>query len=81
MHPGGPKILDVVEEQLDLPPDALAASRDVLSAYGNCSSPTVLLVLDALRRRSHPPRNVVLLAFGPGLTLYVTLLQGPTLAA
>jgi hypothetical protein len=24
---------------------------------------------------------VVLLAFGPGLTLYVTLLQSPTLAA
>ena len=81
VHPGGPKILDVVEEQLGLPPDALAASRGVLSAYGNCSSPTVLLVLDALRRRSHPPCNMVLLAFGPGLTLYVALLQGPTLAA
>src|SRR5918997_35322 len=46
VHPGGPKILDVVQEQLGLPPDALAASRGVLSAYGNCSSPTVLLVLD-----------------------------------
>ena len=78
---GGPKILDVVQEQLGLPPDALAASRGVLSAYGNCSSPTVLLVLDALRRRPHPPRHVVMLAFGPGLTLYVSLLQGPTLAA
>ena len=81
VHPGGPKILDVVQEQLGLPPDALAASRGVLSAYGNCSSPTVLLVLDALRRRPHPPRHVVMLAFGPGLTLYVSLLQGPTLAA
>jgi predicted naringenin-chalcone synthase len=81
VHPGGPKILDVVEEQLELPPDALAASRGVLSAYGNCSSPTVLLVLDALRRRPHPPRRVVMLAFGPGLTLYASLLEGPTLAA
>ncbi len=80
VHPGGPKILDVVEEHLGLPPEALAASRGVLSAYGNCSSPTVLLVLDALRRRPRPPRNVVMLAFGPGLTLYVTLLEGPTLA-
>jgi alpha-pyrone synthase len=75
VHPGGPKILDVVEEQLGLPAEALAASRGVLSAYGNCSSPTVLLVLDALRRRAQPPRHVVMLAFGPGLTLYVTLLQ------
>jgi predicted naringenin-chalcone synthase len=80
VHPGGPKILDVVEEQLELAPDALGASRGVLSAYGNCSSPTVLLVLDALLRREAPPRRVVMLAFGPGLTLYVTLLEGPTLA-
>ena len=80
VHPGGPKILDVVEEELELAPDALAASRAVLSEYGNCSSPTVLLVLDALRRRRLPPRYVVMLAFGPGLTLYVTLLGGPTLA-
>jgi predicted naringenin-chalcone synthase len=80
VHPGGPKILDVVEQELELAPDALDASRAVLSEYGNCSSPTVLLVLDALRRRRHPPRHVVMLAFGPGLTLYVTLLEGPTLA-
>ena len=78
VHPGGPKILDVVQEHLGLGADDLAASRGVLSAYGNCSSPTVLLVLDALRRRPVPPRNVVLLAFGPGLTLYVALLQAPT---
>jgi predicted naringenin-chalcone synthase len=80
VHPGGPKILDVVEQELGLPADALDASRGVLSEFGNCSSPTVLLVLDALRRRPQPPRNVVMLAFGPGLTLYVTLLEGPTLA-
>jgi predicted naringenin-chalcone synthase len=79
VHPGGPRILETVEEQLGLGPDALAASRSVLSAYGNCSSPTVLLVLDALRRREIPPRRVVMLAFGPGLTLYGALLEGPTL--
>ena len=80
VHPGGPKILDVVGDRLGLAPDALAASRSVLSTYGNCSSPTVLLVLDALRRRPVPPRRVVMLAFGPGLTLYGALLDGPTLA-
>jgi predicted naringenin-chalcone synthase len=81
VHPGGPKILDVVQERLDLPDTALAESRSVLSAHGNCSSPTVLLVLDALRRRPVPPRSTVMLAFGPGLTLYVTLLEGSTLRA
>ncbi|MGX6603634.1 type III polyketide synthase [Micromonosporaceae bacterium Da 78-11] len=75
VHPGGPKILDVVQKHLDLDDQALAASRAVLAAYGNCSSPTVLLVLDELRRRPTPPRRVVMLAFGPGLTLYATLLE------
>jgi predicted naringenin-chalcone synthase len=74
VHPGGPKILDVVQEQLALPPEALAASRGVLASYGNCSSSTVLLVLEALRRRPLPPRRLVMLAFGPGLTLYAALL-------
>ncbi|WP_127543760.1 type III polyketide synthase [Actinoplanes sp. OR16] len=81
VHPGGPKILDVVQERLELDDAALSASREVLAAYGNCSSPTVLLVLDALRRRKDPPRRIVMLAFGPGLTLYVTLLEGLTLGA
>ncbi|HET9517483.1 MAG TPA: type III polyketide synthase [Actinoplanes sp.] len=75
VHPGGPKILDVVEEQLELPAEALAASRATLAAYGNCSSPTVLLVLAALGRRPVPPRRVLMLAFGPGLTLYAVLLE------
>jgi predicted naringenin-chalcone synthase len=81
VHPGGPRILDVVQEQLGLPASALAESRSVLAGHGNCSSPTVLLVLDELRRRPVPPRSTVMLAFGPGLTLYVTLLEGSTLRA
>ena len=80
VHPGGPKILDVVEERLGLPPEALGASRGVLASYGNCSSATVLLVLDALRGRPVPPRRVVMLAFGPGLTLYGALLSEPASA-
>ncbi|MDI6103822.1 type III polyketide synthase [Actinoplanes sp. NEAU-A12] len=81
VHPGGPKILDVVQERLGLDGAALAESRGVLAAHGNCSSPTVLLVLDELRRRPAPPKRIVMLAFGPGLTLYVTLLEGSTLGA
>ncbi|MEU1605310.1 type III polyketide synthase [Micromonospora matsumotoense] len=75
VHPGGPRILNVVERELDLPPDALAASRAVLDEHGNCSSPTVLLILDRLLRAAVPPRWIVLLAFGPGLTLYAALLE------
>ena len=54
----------------------LAASRAVLAARGNCSSPTVLLILDELTRHGSADGPVVALAFGPGLTLYAALLDG-----
>jgi alkylresorcinol/alkylpyrone synthase len=77
VHPGGPRILDVVGDRLDLPAGALDASRETLRRHGNCSSATALLVLDELRR-TRPPRPggyLVVMAFGPGLTLYATLLR------
>ncbi|HKD98930.1 MAG TPA: 3-oxoacyl-[acyl-carrier-protein] synthase III C-terminal domain-containing protein [Micromonosporaceae bacterium] len=75
VHPGGPRILEVIETELALPPPALAESRGVLAEHGNCSSPTVLMVLDAITRRPAPPGSVLMLAFGPGLTLYTALLS------
>ena len=79
VHPGGPAILDTVQRELDLPPQALAASRSVLARHGNCSSPTVLLVLDELLRAGTLDGGgpVVAMAFGPGLTLYAALLDSP----
>jgi predicted naringenin-chalcone synthase len=75
VHPGGPKILDVVRDRLGLPESAIAESRATLATHGNCSSATVLMIIDALHRRpGGPPRRVVALAFGPGLTLYATLM-------
>ena len=77
VHPGGPRILDVIGEQLDLAATDLAGSRHVLAEHGNCSSATVLLVLDELvhARVAEPGRYIVAMAFGPGLTLYAALLQ------
>lgn len=77
VHPGGPKILDTVQRECDLPAEALRPSREVLAERGNCSSPTVLLVLDRLRARGavREGGHVVALAFGPGLTLYAALLR------
>jgi predicted naringenin-chalcone synthase len=71
VHPGGPRILDVVRDELGLPEERLAASRRVLAEHGNCSSATVLLVLQELADVDGP---VVVMAFGPGLTLYAALL-------
>ena len=72
VHPGGPRILDVVRDTLGLTEDQVAASRRVLAEHGNCSSATVLLVLDELADVDGP---VVAMAFGPGLTLYAALLM------
>ncbi|HLZ77917.1 MAG TPA: type III polyketide synthase [Sphingomonas sp.] len=66
VHAGGRSILDAVEHALDLPGDALAASRSVLRRYGNMSSATLMFVLADLMER--PARSDgVAMAFGPGL--------------
>lgn len=75
VHPGGPRILDAIEDGLGLDPSALATSRKVLAEHGNCSSATVLLVLQEILAAGPPPGPVVALAFGPGLTLYGALLE------
>jgi predicted naringenin-chalcone synthase len=72
VHPGGPKIISAVEESLELAPEALAVSRGVLADYGNMSSPTILFVLDRLRKQN-APRPCVALGFGPGLVAEVGL--------
>jgi alkylresorcinol/alkylpyrone synthase len=75
VHPGGPRILDVVADRLSLPPVMLAVSRGVLADFGNCSSATILLLLERLRPSLALGDHVVAMAFGPGLTLYAALLR------
>lgn len=66
IHPGGPKILASVEESLGLPTGITDVSRRVLAGHGNMSSPTVLFILNELRK-AKAPRPCVALGFGPGL--------------
>jgi alpha-pyrone synthase len=66
VHAGGRSILDAVEGALDLPAEALAASRSVLARFGNMSSATLMFVLADLIDRPGLPDGIAL-AFGPGL--------------
>jgi predicted naringenin-chalcone synthase len=77
VHPGGPRILDVVADRLELDSDALSPSRAVLDRHGNCSSVTVFLVVEEIRRTRHLRlgSHTVALDFGPGLTLHAALLR------
>ena len=73
IHPGGPRVLDATAEALGLPAEALAVSRQTLAELGNLSSPTILFLLERLRRSS-APRPVLALGFGPGLAAEAVLL-------
>jgi predicted naringenin-chalcone synthase len=68
VHPGGRSILDAVEKGLELPADALAASREVLSCFGNMSSATVMFVLQRMMEQAQPGQRGCAMSFGPGLT-------------
>ncbi|KAL3688271.1 hypothetical protein R1sor_014580 [Riccia sorocarpa] len=75
VHPGGPAILNSVEEQLKLNPEKMSASRYVLVNYGNISASSVLYVLDEIRRRPAKEEWGAALAFGPGVTFEGVLLR------
>jgi alkylresorcinol/alkylpyrone synthase len=76
-HPGGPKVLQAVQETLGLDEDALALTWRSLAEVGNLSSASVLHVLEAtLRERTPPPgSHGVLLAMGPGFCAELVLLR------
>ena len=77
IHTGGPKVLDAVQEALELPDHALDASWECLRQVGNLSSASVLVVLqDYLsHRRGEPGTYSVLSAMGPGFCSELVLLQ------
>jgi alkylresorcinol/alkylpyrone synthase len=77
IHPGGPRIIDLVGERLGLPSTALGPSLEILGSWGNCSSPTVLLILDHILRDVRPSAGEygVFVAFGPGLTMESALIR------
>ena len=67
VHPGGRTVLDAVETALQLGPDALRSSRDVLRRFGNMSSATVMFVLESMLRAAPKQKAGCAMAFGPGL--------------
>jgi alkylresorcinol/alkylpyrone synthase len=73
-HPGGVKVLDAIEQSLQLGQGALNLEREVLRDFGNMSAPTVLFVLERLLDRGLPG-NAMMTAFGPGFTCGGLLLE------
>lgn len=78
IHPGGKKILEAIEQELNLTKEQNAPAYTVLKNFGNMSSPTVLFVLHEIFKklvtRDHE-EHILSFAFGPGLTLESMVLK------
>ncbi|MFW6088707.1 MAG: type III polyketide synthase [Gemmatimonadota bacterium] len=77
-HPGGPRVLEALEEALALPDDALHRTWRSLATIGNLSSASVLMILrDAiLEGRPASGEWALMLAMGPGFCSELVLLRG-----
>lgn len=77
IHPGGKKILEVIEQELGITREQNRPAYTVLNTHGNMSSATVVFVLrhilDQLQQGDEN-KSVLSFAFGPGLTLESMLL-------
>jgi alkylresorcinol/alkylpyrone synthase len=74
-HPGGPKVIDAVENALDLPAEALDLTRNSLRDNGNLSSVSVLDVLRATMADPPPAGSIgLMIAMGPGFCSELVLL-------
>jgi alkylresorcinol/alkylpyrone synthase len=76
-HPGGPKVIEAIQETLGLTRHDLALTWDSLRRVGNLSSASVLHVLrDTLDQRpGHAGEVGVLMAMGPGFCSELVLLR------
>lgn len=78
IHPGGKKILEVIEQELHLSKEQNKSAYEVLRNYGNMSSPTVLFVLHEVCKNLNgvdDGKKILSFAFGPGLTLESMVLE------
>jgi predicted naringenin-chalcone synthase len=76
IHPGGPKIIDSIQNELKLSEEQLFASRKILRERGNMSSATLPHIWDYILKSHYLPNQYVIsFAFGPGLTIFGAILK------
>lgn len=76
-HPGGPKVLEAMQEALELPEGALDVTWKSLREVGNLSSTSVLLVLAETLENHRPAPGSwgMITAMGPGFCSELVLLR------
>ena len=74
-HPGGPKVIEAIENTLDLPSNAMDYTRQSLRDNGNLSSVSVLDVLRANMAEPPSPGSLgLMIAMGPAFCSELVLL-------
>lgn len=76
-HPGGPAVIDAIEDGLELSRGTLDASRRTLARVGNLSSASVLVLIEEALHHDAPPGagDGLLYAMGPGFCAELVLLR------
>ncbi|MDO9380157.1 MAG: 3-oxoacyl-[acyl-carrier-protein] synthase III C-terminal domain-containing protein [Nocardioidaceae bacterium] len=76
-HPGGPKVLEAMQDALEVDHEALGVTWDSLDRIGNLSSASVLHVLaDTLADRTPEPGTYgITMAMGPGFCAELVLMR------
>jgi alkylresorcinol/alkylpyrone synthase len=76
-HPGGPKVIDAIQNSLKLPDSAVQPSRRSLAEVGNLSSASVLHILEKTTGAGSPPPGSygLMIGLGPGVSAELVLLQ------
>lgn len=75
IHPGGPKILQYVQEWLKLSDHQISYSERILQKMGNMSSATIPHVWSDILNAEEDGTPIVSLAFGPGLTICGAIME------
>lgn len=76
IHPGGPRIIEVVKNKLEIRDDQIKESKKVLFERGNMSSATLPHIWHEIEQSDYPKGTYVLsLAFGPGLTVFGSVFE------
>jgi alkylresorcinol/alkylpyrone synthase len=76
-HPGGPRVVDAIQNSLKLPDSAVRNSRRSLAEVGNLSSVSVLHVLEMTAGSQPPPAGSygLMIGLGPGVSIELLLMQ------
>lgn len=77
IHPGGPKIVEHIQQVLDLSECQVQHSKFIFMQHGNMSSATIPHIFKSILEDENVAKRtiIVALAFGPGLTVTGALLE------